>query len=51
MYLYFVLERPNALPVEDVTFLQSYKWLYKTLDTPKHLLKKSKTDSVFFNCC
>lgn len=30
MYLLFVLNRDNVLPFEDVAFLQSYKWLYKT---------------------
>ncbi len=33
MYLIFVLDRQDVLPVEDVAFLQSYKWLYKTDDT------------------
>ena len=32
MYLIFVLNRPDILPFEDVAFLQSYKWLYKTND-------------------
>ena len=30
MYLIFVLDRPDILPVEDVAFLQAYKWVYKT---------------------
>ena len=32
MYLLFVLDRPDVLPVEDVAFLQVYRWLYKTED-------------------
>lgn len=32
MYLIFVLDRPNVLPVEDVAFLQGYGWVYKTKD-------------------
>lgn len=32
MYLIFVLDRQNVLPVEDMAFLQSYGWLYKTKD-------------------
>jgi len=32
MYLIFALNRPDVLPTEDVAFLQSYKWLYKTED-------------------
>lgn len=30
MYLIFVLNRPDILPVEDIAFLQSYQWAYKT---------------------
>lgn len=32
MYLIFVLNRPDVLPLEDGAFLQTYKWLYKTQD-------------------
>lgn len=32
MFLLFALNRDNILPFEDVAFLQSYKWLYKTTD-------------------
>ena len=32
MYLMFVLNRPDILPVEDAAFLQVYRWLYKTND-------------------
>ncbi len=43
MYLIFVLNRDDILPVEDVAFLQSYKWLYKT-DTvvPENIKRKCK---------
>ena len=30
MYLIFVLNRQDILPYEDVAFLQSYMWMYKT---------------------
>lgn len=32
MYLMFVLDRPDILPVEDGAFLQVYRWMYKTQD-------------------
>lgn len=32
MYLIFVLNRPDILPIEDVAFLQGYAWAYKTSD-------------------
>ncbi len=32
MFLIFVLERPDILPVEDGAFLQVYRWMYKTKD-------------------
>ncbi len=36
MYLLFVLGRPDVLPYEDGTFLQTYRWLYKSSDcSPK----------------
>ena len=48
MYLIFVLNRQNVLPVEDVAFLQSYKWLYKTDDTSKDfVMKKCKKWSPY----
>lgn len=40
MYLIFVLNRLDVLPVEDVAFLQSYKWLYNTDDTSKESIEK-----------
>lgn len=30
MYLIFVLDRQDILPTENIAFLQSYCWLYKT---------------------
>jgi len=36
MFLIFSLNRPDILPFEDVAFLQSYSWVYKT-----HNLKKA----------
>lgn len=32
MFLMFVLDRPDVLPVEDGAFLQTYRWVYKTDD-------------------
>ncbi|MBQ6493797.1 MAG: DNA-3-methyladenine glycosylase 2 family protein [Erysipelotrichaceae bacterium] len=40
MYLIFVLNREDVLPYEDVAFLQSYKWLYKTDDVSRDAVKK-----------
>ncbi|WP_057880586.1 DNA-3-methyladenine glycosylase family protein [Companilactobacillus kimchiensis] len=41
MYLLFSLDRPNVLPFEDLAFLQSYGWVYKTDDyTAKTVQKK-----------
>ncbi len=37
MYLIFVLNRLDVLPIEDVALLQSYKWLY---DTSKESIEK-----------
>ncbi len=42
MFLIFALNRPDILPFEDVAFLQSYCWLYKTEDRAK--------DSVIKRC-
>ena len=43
MYLIFVLNREDVLPFEDIAFLQSYKWMYKTEDiSPKSVQKKCK---------
>ena len=40
MYLIFVLDRSDVLPIEDVAFLQSYKWLYNTNDVSKESVEK-----------
>ena len=40
MYLIFVLNRADVLPIEDVAFLQSYKWLYKTDDVSKESIQR-----------
>lgn len=43
MYLMFVLNRPDILPVEDGAFLQGYRWAYKTDDcSPASVTKKCK---------
>ena len=43
MYLMFVLNRPDILPVEDGAFLQGYRWAYKTEDcNPANITKKCK---------
>ena len=40
MFLIFVLDRQNVLPFEDVAFLQSYCWMYKTDDCSKNAIIK-----------
>lgn len=40
MFLIFVLNRQNILPFEDMAFLQSYSWLYKTDDLKPASVKK-----------
>ena len=48
MYLMFVLNRPDILPVEDGAFLQVYKWLYKTDDvSPQSVMRKCKKWSPY----
>lgn len=43
MYLIFVLNRLDVLPLEDGAFLQSYRWLYKTDDiSAASITKKCK---------
>ena len=39
MFLLFVLERPDILPIEDVAFLQTYRWVYKTEDCSKKAIQ------------
>jgi len=40
MYLLFVLNRQDILPVEDGAFTQSYRWLYKIIDYDKKVVIK-----------
>ena len=40
MYLIFILDRKNVLPLEDAAFIQSYQWLYKTQDINAAAIKK-----------
>lgn len=41
MYLIFVLDRQDILPIEDAAFLQSYCWLYKAENpTKKDIIRK-----------
>lgn len=40
MYLIFVLNRQDVLPYEDMAFLQSYGWMYKTNDFSKFSIEK-----------
>lgn len=43
MYLVFTLNRMDVLPYEDVAFLQTYAWLYKTNDLrPAMVIKRCK---------
>ena len=39
MYIMFVLDRQDVLPIEDLTFLQAYKWLYQTDDINKKAIE------------
>ena len=43
MFLIFTLNRMDVLPYEDVAFLQTYAWLYKTKDLqPASIIKRCK---------
>ena len=43
MFLIFTLNRMDILPYEDVAFLQTYAWLYKTKDLqPASIIKRCK---------
>lgn len=43
MYLIFVLDRQDILPIEDVAFLQAYEWLYKITDrSPASITNKCR---------
>lgn len=43
MYLLFVLDHPDILPFEDVAFLQTYEWMYKTKDRSRESVCKKCT--------
>lgn len=40
MYLIFVLNRQDVLPIEDGAFLQVYRWMYKTQDCNNKTVQK-----------
>lgn len=40
MFLIFVLNRPDILPIEDGAFLQTYRWVYKTDDCSEKAVSK-----------
>lgn len=40
MYLIFVLDRQDVLPLEDVAFLQGYQWMYKIKDMKSENIEK-----------
>lgn len=40
MFLIFVLNREDILPLEDSAFLQSYRWLYQTEDISANSVKE-----------
>ncbi|MCQ2168079.1 MAG: hypothetical protein MJY69_05370 [Bacteroidales bacterium] len=40
MYLLFYLKRNDILPVEDMAFIQAYKWLYDTDDIKPSSIEK-----------
>ena len=46
MYLIFVLNRPDILPFEDVAFLQSFEWMYRTQDRSKANVEKRDLSSA-----
>lgn len=39
MYLIFVLDRQDVLPYEDMAFIQSYSWMYKTDDIKRQSIE------------
>ena len=48
MYLIFAMDRQNVLPVEDMAFLQGYRWTYKTEDvSPASVRKKCRKWSPY----
>ena len=40
MYLIFILDAQDILPYEDMTFINAYKWLYKTDDVSRQAIEK-----------
>ena len=40
MFLIFVLNRPDILPIEDGAFLQTYRWVYKTDDCSEKAVRE-----------
>lgn len=40
MFLIFVLNCPDVLPVEDGAFLRTYRWVYKTDDCSEKAVSK-----------
>lgn len=46
MYLIFVLDRQNILPIEDAAFLQSFCWLYKMNNPTKNEIIKNVQNGV-----
>lgn len=48
--VFFFFERHDIQPIEDVVFLQSYSWLFKTEDTTIKLSRIDfKNDTIFIN--
>ena len=52
MFLIFVLNRPDVLPVEDGAFLQTYRWVYKTDDCSEESVGKKmpKVEALLIHC-
>lgn len=46
MYLIFVLDRQDILPLENAAFLKSYCWLYNTEKPTKKILFKNVQNGV-----
>lgn len=48
MYLIFVLNRPDVLPIEDVAFLQSFRWMMNKDNVDKnYIISKCKKWSPY----
>lgn len=51
MYLIFVLDRQDVLPIEDGAFLQVFRWMYKTQNCNERIVTaKCKKWKPFFFC-